>query len=291
MVRNECPAYKYPSIPCWEIEGTYLKLSPDGTGGDDISICQRCRVYKRWGQNKPIELKLAGKGIDSFRRLLQAKTQAVALQEPGSVAGDMRKQGAKEQAPVDTFRRRHEVYSSKLDEIIEKHSGEGASLSKTLREIQDEYDWLPMDALQHVSEKLKIPSSKVYRTAIMGKGLSVIPREGHRVEAGVCIAELLVHYLDFLRHDLCGKCTPCREGMRQMYRMACDIARGQADEQSLKMLEEVAGWIAELAACNQGTVAANIVLTALGDHRDHIKAHLNRGGCPAGVCGSSSADR
>ena len=43
-IRSECPAYKYQSLPCWEIEGTYCKLDDYGARGDDTSICQICRV-------------------------------------------------------------------------------------------------------------------------------------------------------------------------------------------------------------------------------------------------------
>ena len=79
VIKGECPAPKYPSFPCWEIEGTYCKLSADGTNGKDISICRFCRVYKQWGEGKPIELKLFGKGIDSFRRALKEKAEAALL--------------------------------------------------------------------------------------------------------------------------------------------------------------------------------------------------------------------
>jgi len=64
-VRNECPAFKYRSLPCWEVEGTYCKLFDYGAKGDDTDICQYCRVYKRWGQGEPIEIKLRGKGFNS----------------------------------------------------------------------------------------------------------------------------------------------------------------------------------------------------------------------------------
>ena len=77
VIKSECPASKYRSFPCWEIEGTYCKLTTDGTSGKDINICRICRVYKQWGRNKPIELKLFGKGIDSFRRYLEEKAKVV----------------------------------------------------------------------------------------------------------------------------------------------------------------------------------------------------------------------
>jgi len=65
-VRNECPAFKYRSLPCWEVEGTYCKLFDYGAKGDGTDICQYCRVYKRWGQGEPIEIKLRGKGFNSI---------------------------------------------------------------------------------------------------------------------------------------------------------------------------------------------------------------------------------
>ena len=64
-MRNECPAFKYRSLPCWQIEGTYCKLYDYGAKGDGTDICQVCRVYKRWGHGEPIDIKLLGKGFDT----------------------------------------------------------------------------------------------------------------------------------------------------------------------------------------------------------------------------------
>jgi len=64
-IKTECPAFKYRSLPCWEIEGTYSKLDDHGATGLDTSICEICRVYKRCGHGEPIQIKLFGKGIDT----------------------------------------------------------------------------------------------------------------------------------------------------------------------------------------------------------------------------------
>jgi hypothetical protein len=66
-IRDDCPASKYTSLPCWEIEGTYSKLRKKGNvvTGTDTSVCETCRVYKKYGGDKPIELKLFGRGIDT----------------------------------------------------------------------------------------------------------------------------------------------------------------------------------------------------------------------------------
>lgn len=76
VIKSQCPASKYPSLPCWEIEGTYLKLDDDVNKGDDNSICQVCRVYKKYSEGKPIRIRLRGKGLDTHYRVLNDKCRA-----------------------------------------------------------------------------------------------------------------------------------------------------------------------------------------------------------------------
>ena len=70
-IKSECPAPKYQSVPCWKIEGTYCKLDDYGARGDDISICQVCRVYKRWGNGEPIQIKLFDRGINTTLKSIE----------------------------------------------------------------------------------------------------------------------------------------------------------------------------------------------------------------------------
>jgi hypothetical protein len=65
IIKSDCPAPKYQFLYCWEIEGTYCKLNDYGARGDDTSICESCRVYKKYGNNNPIQLKLFGRGINT----------------------------------------------------------------------------------------------------------------------------------------------------------------------------------------------------------------------------------
>ena len=64
MIRDECPAHKHQSLPCWEIEGTYNKVYEYGMKGDNTYICEHCHVHKKWGQGEPIHIKLFGKGFN-----------------------------------------------------------------------------------------------------------------------------------------------------------------------------------------------------------------------------------
>jgi len=65
IIQNDCPAPKYQFVPCWEIEGTYCKLNDFGAKGNDTSICEICRVYKKYGKEEKIKLSIFGKGINS----------------------------------------------------------------------------------------------------------------------------------------------------------------------------------------------------------------------------------
>ena len=76
-IRSQCPAPRYPSLPCWEIEGTYLKLSDDGSKGDSNKLCRVCRVYRMYGQNEPIDIKLRGRGLDAYCRELSLRADLI----------------------------------------------------------------------------------------------------------------------------------------------------------------------------------------------------------------------
>jgi len=52
-----------------------LKLTDDGTDGKDTSVCQVCRVYKKYGQGKLIEIKLFNRGVDAYFRSLKEKAK------------------------------------------------------------------------------------------------------------------------------------------------------------------------------------------------------------------------
>ncbi len=66
-IRDVCPAFKHPELPCWEIEGTYAKLVKRGkiVEGRSTEVCAVCRVHRRWGNDQPVSIRLFGQGINS----------------------------------------------------------------------------------------------------------------------------------------------------------------------------------------------------------------------------------
>ncbi len=69
-----------------------------------------------------------------------------------------------------------DVDLKKVSTIVDKYQGAGGALIAILQDIQDEFNYLPPDALKSVAEKLKIPLINVYSMATFYKSFSLKPR-------------------------------------------------------------------------------------------------------------------
>ena len=104
-----------------------------------------------------------------------------------------------------------------------------------------------------------------------------------------CMVEVARYYVNFLAGESCGKCTPCREGLRQMLRILTDICEGRGKEGDVELLEEIGDTMTDASLCALGKSAPNPVLTTIRYFREEYDAHIREGRCPAGVCGALTA--
>ena len=65
---------------------------------------------------------------------------------------------------------------SAIDAILEKHGPAEQSLIAVLKDIQNQYGYLPQEALRHVSEKLAVPLSKIFCIATFYSSFSLEPK-------------------------------------------------------------------------------------------------------------------
>ncbi len=113
---------------------------------------------------------------------------------------------------------------------------------------------------------------------IMGSGGMIV------MDEQTCMVDVARYFLDFLKEESCGKCTPCREGIGQMLSILNAICEGRGSEKDLKLLEDVAQTVRDFSLCGLGQTAPNPVLTTLRYFKDEYFSHIRDHKCPAGVC-------
>lgn len=119
--------------------------------------------------------------------------------------------------------------------------------------------------------------------AMVGSGGLVV------MNANTCMVQVARFFMQFTQNESCGKCTPCREGTRQMLALLDDIIAGRAGEGTLMLLESLARTVAKASLCGLGKTAPNPVLSTLRWFRAEYEAHVLHGHCPAGRCKALTA--
>ena len=113
---------------------------------------------------------------------------------------------------------------------------------------------------------------------MMGSGGLIV------MDEDTCMVDIAKFFLDFTVDESCGKCTPCRVGIKRLHEMLEKITSGKGTLEDLDKMEELCYYIKTNAACGLGQTAPNPVLATLKFFRDEYEAHVVDKKCPAGVC-------
>jgi len=114
--------------------------------------------------------------------------------------------------------------------------------------------------------------------AMMGSGGMIV------MDDTSCMVEVARYYVSFLSEESCGKCTPCREGLRQMLHILTDICEGRGQEGDVELLERLGRTLQDSSLCALGKSAPNPVLSTIRYFKNEYDAHIREHRCPAGVC-------
>lgn len=88
------------------------------------------------------------------------------------------------------------------------------------------------------------------------------------------MVELTRFYLDFLTNESCGKCVPCREGIRQMLKIVTKICEGKGKEGDIELLEEIAEVAGAASLCSLGKTASDPLKGTLRYFREEYEASI-----------------
>ncbi len=114
--------------------------------------------------------------------------------------------------------------------------------------------------------------------SMMGSG-GMIVMDDH-----TCMVEFARYYVQFLCGESCGKCTPCREGLRHMRDILTNICSGRGRDGDIELLEEIGHMMQDCCLCALGKTAPNPVLSSVRYFRNEYEEHIYRYHCPAGMC-------
>jgi NADH-quinone oxidoreductase subunit F len=114
--------------------------------------------------------------------------------------------------------------------------------------------------------------------SMMGSGGMIV------MDDRTCMVDVSRFFLAFLEEESCGKCTPCREGLKQMLHIYDRIIAGKGSEGDLELIERLASGMQLGSLCELGKSAPNPVLSTLRYFRSEYEAHIADRACPAGVC-------
>jgi len=114
--------------------------------------------------------------------------------------------------------------------------------------------------------------------SMMGSGGLIV------MDDRTCMVEIARYYVNFLAGESCGKCTPCREGLKAMQETLERICKGHGKAEDLTFLQDIGETMQTASLCALGRTAPNPVLSTLHYFADEYLAHINEARCPAGVC-------
>jgi NADH-quinone oxidoreductase subunit F len=114
--------------------------------------------------------------------------------------------------------------------------------------------------------------------SMMGSGGMIV------MDEETCMVDVARYFIHFLTDESCGKCVPCREGLRQMHKILTRITEGHGTMEDIDRLESLAETAVEASLCALGKSAPNPFLSTLRYFRHEYEAHILQGRCPAKVC-------
>ncbi|HET7676321.1 MAG TPA: NADH-ubiquinone oxidoreductase-F iron-sulfur binding region domain-containing protein [Candidatus Limnocylindrales bacterium] len=114
--------------------------------------------------------------------------------------------------------------------------------------------------------------------AIMGSGSLVVADER------ACIVDLATLMSRFMSDESCGKCIPCRIGVRRLTEIGERFSGGRPRPTDLQLASDLSADIRDGSLCGHGITAPNPLMSGMRYFAQEFEDHIVRSTCPAGVC-------
>src|SRR5579859_2127619 len=102
--------------------------------------------------------------------------------------------------------------------------------------------------------------------------------------ANTCMVAWAMERSRYLSKESCGKCVPCRLGMKRITGILEGIISDLGTSNDLDMLDEFARYVPAGSLCGFGIHAPNSLKTAKLYWLEHFRLHIQEQQCPTGTC-------
>ncbi|TGO06418.1 NADH-quinone oxidoreductase subunit NuoF [Serinibacter arcticus] len=107
---------------------------------------------------------------------------------------------------------------------------------------------------------------------VAGAGSMLGTRALQIFDETVSVVRAVSRWIDFYKHESCGKCTPCREGTFWLQQIMHRLEEGRGTADDLQSLSDIAGNILGRSFCALGDAAATPIQSGLTYFRDEFEA-------------------
>ncbi|HET9920680.1 MAG TPA: NADH-ubiquinone oxidoreductase-F iron-sulfur binding region domain-containing protein [Ktedonobacteraceae bacterium] len=114
--------------------------------------------------------------------------------------------------------------------------------------------------------------------AIVGAGVVEL------LASDTCMVHWAMERSRYLSHETCGKCVPCRVGVKRVTGLLEGIISDLGVMGDLDVLDEFARYIPNGSICGFGVQAPNPLKTARQYWPEHFVMHIQEQQCPTGTC-------
>ena len=114
--------------------------------------------------------------------------------------------------------------------------------------------------------------------AMMGSGGLVV------MDETTCMVDVSRFFLNFTRMESCGKCVPCRIGLKVMLDILERITEGRGELSDIETLQDLGVAIKKASLCGLGQTAPNPILSTINYFRHEYEAHITEKRCPSNCC-------
>jgi NADH-quinone oxidoreductase subunit F len=160
----------------------------------------------------------------------------------------------------------------RLRELLFEHAA-GIRDGRKLKAVMPGGPSTPVVTSEHLDVALDFDSLAAIGT-MLGSGAVIV------MDDTTCMVQVALRLTRFYRHESCGQCTPCREGLGWMVRILEGIESGKGDPGDIGLLIDIASEISGKTLCPMGDASVVPVQSTIRRFREEYELHVKGRGCP-----------